>query len=186
MHSVLLLHRSLVLAAVTNASAGHDGSGSSRRGSGGSGGVVSIDQVGGGGVSKGLDETEIDTRSPKWTHDHRSNAANVGGTGGSSVIDTKASISEDLQWAAAQASADAAAVAAAAEGKKKAAMGSSGHDAGGVSERGGDLSVKTDGSGSAGVKALTPEQLQSARDIAGQLDTEVRCRHVRPLHFPKM
>lgn len=166
MHSVLLLHRSLVLAAVT---AGYDSGGSGSDSVGGGGVDVGVSVSG--GVAEGFGETDIKNRVPKTVHKHSSHDANAVGKGGKKVSNTKFSSSEDVQWAAAQAAADAAVVAAAE--KEKAAIATFHHDAGGISERGEGFLVKPDGSSTDRVKPLTPEQLQSARDIAGQLNTEV-------------
>ncbi|CAM9464399.1 unnamed protein product [Scytosiphon promiscuus] len=145
MHSVLLLHRSLVLPAMAHAASEHDDRGGSGSNSGAGGGGDGLDQDGGAGVEERLREAEGDARAPKRASNRRSNDTDAGGQRGKKATGTKA----------------------AAGGV-------------GVNEIGEGFLINSDGSSSQSVKALTPEQLQSARDIAGQLDTETRV--LRSMH----
>lgn len=168
MHTILLLYRSVVLAAATiDDSVGSDGGEGENRGGGGAGGretslgvAIHVTTCGDHTLAVGGVQT----------HGTKNADADTAGSTSPNLLQARRSVSGDIEWVAAQERADieAAAAAAAEQGNDTAS------DAG--MERGGDLmSEFHDGfMGGAGAKDFTPEQSHSAQEIAGQLDTEVR------------
>lgn len=162
MHTILLLYRSVVLAAATpDASAGSDGGG------------------GGGGGGAGGGETTLDfdfaiqdhTVAPHGTTRANAETAEITSP---HLLQAQPSVSGDIEWVAAQTRADDEAAAAAA---KREMNNSSeiGLERVGDAEVG-DCGIEFHGgsAGCGGAKDFRPEQVQSAQYIAGQLDTEVR------------
>lgn len=158
MHTVLLLYRSVVLDAVTP-----DVSTESRDDGGGAVGgvgekVLNFDIH----ATKRVDLREAET--------HGTNPADADSAEkiSSNMLHAQPSVPGDVKRVAAQAWAD---VEAAADVAIKDAAGV-GMDSGGDAE-GGDCVVEL-GGGLVGCTGFTPEQIQITRDIAGQLDNEVR------------
>lgn len=156
MHTILLLYRSVVLAAATP--------------DGGEGGGAS--GAGGDGVGKpALDFATHATKREGPTLDFRDTVVHGAEPDDADAVDdtslnllnTRPSVSRDIEWVAAQASADAEAAAAIERKEVGTAVGIAKESFGYV--EGGD-----------GATRLTPEQVQSAHNIAEQLDTEVRQR----------
>lgn len=166
MHAVLLMYRSLVLAVTTpDAAKGSDGSGDG--GDGGSGG-------GFGGAVTGVDTHAINRTDPTLIL----GGVKLRGTkdGGDAleeddphVLITSPSMTS-VEWTAAQALADAEAAAARdnhyANGELGGNIDEDGH--------GEACEIGINGTNDAGAGKMTPEQLQDARDIAVQLEKEVR------------
>lgn len=179
MHAVLLLYRSVVLAAATPDVSAGSGSGGDGDGGGGAAG------------DNGVGQTSLDFAIHTTKRvDHTLVLGGVGNHGTKNaektsinLLHAEPSISKNIEWVAAQSSADAeaatveAAQVAAAAKKGIDTATEVGMESGGNSE-GGDCMVELGGgsAGCVGANKLTPEQVQSAQDIAGQLDTEVRQR----------
>lgn len=175
MHAILLMYRSLVLAVATpynTSGSGSDGGGS--------------DESGGGGDGFGEATVGVTTHTIKQI-DHnlvlggvKTQGAKNGGIGTRKENETEPPHNRpsmlSVEWAMAQALADEAA----AEANKNDAFiaAASGNEKLGV-ETGGDGEGEACGTrldDCAGVGKLNPGQSQAARDIATQLDTEVRSK----------
>lgn len=152
MHSVLLLYRSLVLAAATPDETG----GSARDGSASDEERDPLLRFGAHAIHL-VDHTLATGNAPPISGADERNTQ--------SFLRTQPSFSDDPRWAAAQASADAEAAAAAADMSKAGARRTSG----------GHVESEATGICNVGQKTLTQEQSERVQDMASQLDTEVCC-----------
>ncbi|CAM9255225.1 unnamed protein product [Ectocarpus sp. 6 AP-2014] len=167
MHSVLLLYRSLVLAAATPDETG----GSARDGSASDEERDPLLRFGAHAIHL-VDHTLATGNTPPISGADERNTQ--------SFLRTQPSFSDDPRWAAAQASADAEATAAAAAAAAAAAEDKS--EAGARRTSGGHVESEAWATGICNVdqKTLTQEQSQRVQDMASQLDTEARI--LRTMH----